>query len=111
MVARGESRGEKRGARPLAVGTPSGVVVVLLEPALSLALTPQLVYKTDCEEAAGGPVTAHAAAATGSFRVPRQPRESLVTVLLDMTNLLCCPLGSQVDARRGDERAGSIDGV
>jgi len=38
---------------------------VLLEPALSLALTPQLVYKTDCEEAAGGPVTAHAAAATG----------------------------------------------
>jgi hypothetical protein len=54
MVARGESRGEKRGARPLAVGTPSGVVVVvLLGPALSLALTPQLVYETDCEEAAG----------------------------------------------------------
>jgi hypothetical protein len=52
MVARGESRGEKRGARPLALGTPSGVVV-LLGPALSLALTPQLVYETDCEEAAG----------------------------------------------------------
>jgi hypothetical protein len=52
MVARGESRGEKRGARPLALGTPSGVVV-LLGPALSLALTPRLVYETDYEEAAG----------------------------------------------------------
>lgn len=85
MVARGESRGEKRGARPLAVWTPSGVVVVLLGPALSLALTPQLVYETDCEEAA-------------------RARDRMV--LLDMTNLLCCPLGPQREPAAATDEPG-----